>query len=246
MSMKRTVCLLLSSCLITAPAGCSIFTQTETLSEKDPSPVFRGTPESEKDLLVNFWAYFEEVDSIETFHEMMEKSEAVIYGEVTDYVFVEKSVFFCTAENVNVIETIYGDIPAGSEVRIIKDGGYIPAKDYIRIHHVTGDYVDRFGKKLSSYSDEELSRKYFGYVSSTYRTPLIHERAIFFLRKTVIAEGFYGITGGPVFCEWPEGEDGMYFIPTLSGRTETGEPDESTFLTIEDLKEKIRNTVNSD
>ena len=134
-----------SSFVLCVSCGCTSAAKShETLSENDPTPVYRGMPSGSNDLIytlspvVCYDGYDESLD------EILEHTDAVIYGEVTDFVFSEVSVEISTFLTVHVNEVLYGDLFGVSEVRIFKSGGYIPASEYFSIFNLNDGLKDRF------------------------------------------------------------------------------------------------------
>ena len=234
--MKHKLKLLICMILLIVIGCASSEESHETLSENDPTPVYRGIPTNSADLIytlspvVCYEGYDESLD------EILEHTDAVIYGEVTDFVFAEVSVDISTFVTVHVNEVLYGDLFGVSEVRIFKSGGYIPASVYFRNRNPYDGWKDRFGQPISSYTSEELKTKYVGYLPDEYSCPKIGDKGIFFIQRF---EAFdcYSIADAPFNGEYHDTDSGLYDIRIMA------DPDESYFFTYEQVKEKLFNAV---
>lgn len=226
-----------SSFVLCVSCGCTSAAKShETLSENDPTPVYRGMPSGSNDLIytlspvVCYDGYDESLD------EILEHTDAVIYGEVTDFVFSEVSVEISTFLTVHVNEVLYGDLFGVSEVRIFKSGGYIPASEYFSIFNLIDGLKDRFGQPISSYTPEELKTKYVGYLPDEYSDPKIGVKGIFFIER-FDAFDCYSIADAPFNGEYHDTDSGLYDIRIMA------DPDEGSFFTYDQVKEKLFNAV---
>lgn len=229
--MKNKVYLSVLSFCILLSAGCNL----------QNAKNHKQTPARE-DMFVSGGGIGDLIHPFETFEDRLTYSDAIVYGEVTDFEMYseEISAFIGTFETIHVIETLYGDIEPGTDIILREDGGYVHVRDYINAfvteEERTGYREGMFGRL----TDEELDTKYISEVPEGYYYPEIGDRAVYCLKHSEKIEGVFFTPGG-YQGKYRELEDGLLAAP--SSTNSITDPDKTyRYITIryDDLKEKIQ------
>jgi len=234
-SMKRFLILFLLFVCVSLSLS-PLFIKSATI--KDNQNANHMKPLSSDEVLFTAQGTGETAYYYETIEELTESSDYVVYGEVTDFTFNVKNTIIYTLENVRVIEPLFGNVNAGTQISVHKMGGYILARDFIDSHDTYEERVgERNGRLFKNVSDEEINTKYIGQIPEGYFSPDIGERSVFFLKKKKNSENTYGLTGGCEQGEFIEITDGVLRYPGVEN--ELSQFENHTTVTYEELKEQI-------
>ena len=156
-------------------AGCS----EKTASQETETP---HTPAAE-DIVIFGEGNADHKYHFESMEDRLEVSEAVIYGEVTDFTIfpAEGNGVAQTLETVHIIETLYGEA-GGTEIKLLKMGGYVTLADYINAHKTEEErQAYRESEGFAELSDEELKTKYISFIPEGYYYPEIGDKGVYCL-----------------------------------------------------------------
>lgn len=221
--------------------GC---TQTDPKSAAGENGQYRGKPEGPLDLPVTISAIID-FNHYSTMADMIQASDAVIYGEVTDYYFTQHMQQILNVETIRVIESLYGDLAREDEITVADLGGYIPLDVYCSEHPGYKEIRDRYGKLLGDYTPEERSTKYAGFIPEGFFSPETGEKTVLFVKKTEESDHYY-IIGGALQGRYTEVNDGLLRTPTpqndLSAESLV---DAHPHISYEELKAEIAEALKS-
>ena len=180
-------------------------------------------------------------EQFERFTDQMGLSEAIVYGEISDFeIIISKAGFLHTLETIHVIETLYGDIKPGSYVQLWETGGYAHPIDIIN------NFSNELDRKVfresfySTWTDEELETKYRAEVPEGYYYPEIGDRAVYCLKPKEKMEGIYRVMAGWM-GKYREIEDGILAKPSTDNSVTNPEglPGIDGTIPYEELKQQI-------
>ncbi len=234
---------MLALLLVFTVSGCetakNVIRQAAAFEIGGPA-LYQGIPENPDDVIFRSWAQVCYEGPAGSLKELIENSDAVIYGEVTDVGFMESDLLINTVASIRVIEPLYGNYSAGN-VRIIKEGGYLPADVYYGIHGVNENTVDESGRKIMDYSDEELKTKYVSYEPDGFICLKPGDKGIYFLTKTNVIKDGYWITSAPFDGEYLENQDHQFYVYLM--KEDPADPEGNAFFTFEQVKEAVQNAI---
>lgn len=91
---------------------------------------------------------------------MAEASDLIIYGEIENIDYVMEENGYCVSNlDVNVIQTIKGDVQEGDIVKVSEDQGMVTIQDYLDSYADDG-MRDEMRKGYTEYSDDQLDDYY--------------------------------------------------------------------------------------
>lgn len=230
MEIKKIISVL-SICTLLL-SGCG--SQTAKSDKKTPA---------KEDMIINASGSGDLMEWIHSTKDYVTNSDLIVYGEISDFEMQvsETSGFIHTLETVHIIETLYGDVKAGSNVLINDFGGYALIKDIINAFETE---EERRGYREAAFgylTDEELDTKYLSEVPEGYYYPEIGARGVYCLKLIVGTDDMYRIVGAWQ-GKFREIEEGVLAKPNTS--SSLSDPEESLSngtITYEELKAKILN-----
>ncbi len=172
------------------------------------------------------------------FEDHLTLSDAIVYGEVSDFDMVVDGSIIKTYETLHIIETLYGNLEPDTDITLRENGGYMLIKDYLNSINAEDKqwYLNGVFKNLTN---EDKKTKYYTEVTEGYYFPEVGSRAVYCLKHINDLEGVYRTTG--VWQgKYREIEEGILALPDESDSlSDTEKTYNSGTITYEELKEQI-------
>lgn len=209
------------------------------------------TPAKE-DIVITANGAASDMDYLGSAEDLLKASEAAVYGEVTDFIIfaAEGSGVATTLETIHITETLYGDAEEGTDIKLVKMGGYVTLSDYINAHKTEElRKAYRESEGIAELSDEELKTEYISFTPEGYYYPEIGDKGVYFLTPvTGIKEAVPWNETDHVYWtagDWQgiykEKSDGIFVTPNDSGSmTDPDRTYPGNTITYDELKAEIQ------
>ncbi len=196
-------------------------------------------PAKEDILFITYYPSEELSEIFRSFEDRLKYSDAIIYGEITDYeMTVPEAHNICTFKKIHVIETLYGDIESDTDIQIIETGGYMLINDYL--NSLDEEWKYSAPSEYTKLPDKEKKTKYISEVWDGYYYPEIGDRGVYCVKRSNYSDEFYRDTGAWQ-GKYREVEDGVLSKPDISNSY--SDPNKTYIgdtIKYEDLKEQIQ------